>query len=79
MAKTLDEMILENPKAVFIVDNDCWWMYASEESYGSGDTYIACDGTHGDWLASGYGSGCAYGGDILQALARIVGVKVESV
>ncbi|MCG7932123.1 MAG: hypothetical protein N0E44_18995 [Candidatus Thiodiazotropha lotti] len=27
----------------------------------------------------GYGSGCCYGGDILQALAQIVGLKVESV
>lgn len=27
----------------------------------------------------GYGSGCCYGGDILQALAVIVGIKVESV
>lgn len=27
----------------------------------------------------GYGSGNCYGGDILQALAKIVGVKVESV
>jgi len=27
----------------------------------------------------GYGSGNCYGGDILQALAKIVGIKVESV
>jgi len=27
----------------------------------------------------GYGSGNCYGGDILQALAAIVGVRVESV
>jgi hypothetical protein len=30
-------------------------------------------------LGSGYGSGNCYGGDILQALAKIVGVKIESV
>lgn len=82
--KDLVKLIKANPGAVFTVDNDCWWMHRARKKGESieswqetgelanyEDVKVLGDG--------GYGSGCCYGGDILQALAKIVGVKVESV
>lgn len=90
MKDDLVELIRQNPGAIFTVDNDCWWMHkappkpveeSSDEEYDNWrDTdEIASDDSvlaKGD---GGYGSGHCYGGDILQALAEIVGVKIESV
>lgn len=74
--KSLVQLIKDNPGAVFTVDNDCWWM--NRKDAGEDDEPLATDSTH-PGPDVGYGSGCRYGGDILQALAKIVGVKVESV
>lgn len=87
--KDLVQLIRDNPGAVFTVDNDCWNMkppppkpvleMTDAEWDAWSDTRLADDRdviTIGD---GGYGSGCSYGGDILQALAVIVGVKIESV
>lgn len=77
--KTLVQLINENPGAVFVVDNDCWWMHpAGDWDEDEDRPILANDRTH-PMGHSGYGSGNCYGGDILQALAQIVGVKVESV
>jgi hypothetical protein len=40
---------------------------------------IACDADVKPLGDGGYGSGSCYGGDILQALAQIVGIKIRSV
>jgi len=87
--KNLVEIIKQNPGCVAIVDNDCWTLYkVHPESFDSDDD------DYDDWLLAnelandsdiqrlgdgGYGSGHCYGGDLLQALAAIVGIKVESV
>lgn len=91
--KDLVEVIKQNPGCVAIVDNDSWTLYR-ENPYGpnsapSEDDWDAFSKwEEGNELAnsgevvvrgSGYGSGHCYGGDILQALAEIVGVKIESV
>lgn len=72
--KDLVQLIKDNPDATFMVDNDCWWMLAAD-----GETELANDGEVISLGDGGYGSGHCYGGDILQALAKIVGVKIESV
>ena len=89
MAKDLVQLIRDNPGAVFVVDNDCWWMRPAppkpveEMTDDEWDDYdeitLARDGEVIELGDGGYGSGCRYGGDILQALAAIVGVKIESV
>lgn len=86
MKKDLAQIIRDNPGCVAIVDNDCWWLYKSHPNN-------APDDCPDEWLAKnelansgnvkrvgdGYGSGNRYGGDILQALAQIVGIAVDSV
>lgn len=81
MTRTIDlvELIKANPNAVFTVDNDCWWVHRSREAIENGEPSIADDRKVIELGDGGYGSGCNYGGDILQALAKIVGVTVESV
>lgn len=89
MKHDLKKLIEENPGAIFTVDNDHWRMRKAphkplddmtdeewEEYHESGELANANNVIA---KGSGYGSGCSYGGDILQALAEIVGVKVESV
>jgi hypothetical protein len=86
MKDDLAELIRQNPGAVFQVDNDCWMMFAApskpreemtDEEYDSWSMeVIARDGT----VKSNFGGhGHVYGGDILQALSEIVGVKIEGV
>ena len=78
----LAKWINENPGATFTVDND-WWTAVpkgaiEDENTGEYEGSINAE----DVIAKGdggYGSGHCYGGDILQALAEIVGVKIESV
>ncbi len=77
--KDLVKLIKKHPNAVFTVDNDCWYMHKSQKSKDAGDEYIASDGDVKSLGDGGYGSGNCYGGDILQALAKIVGVEIESV
>jgi hypothetical protein len=83
----LAEIIKSNPGCFAEVDNDCWTLFrASPEDIDTADDYeevlkdleIASSDTHSDPFG-GYGSGNCYGGDLLQALARIVGIRVESV
>lgn len=81
--KDLAAIIKANPGCIAIVDNDCWTLYSREyaemEDHEGAEKYeLANDGDVAP-LGAGYGSGNCYGGDILQALAQIVGVKVESV
>jgi hypothetical protein len=76
--KDLVQIIRDNPGCLAIIDNDDWWIWRDEAHRESGEPPIA---TADEVLSigSGYGSGCSYGGDILQALALIVGITVESV
>ena len=86
--KDLVQIVRDNPGCRFTVDNDAWYVTPALPKPESemtdqdwDDLYerkLACDE---DVIArgSGYGSGCCYGGDILQALAEIVGVHIESV
>ena len=78
--KDLVQIIRDNPGCIAVIDNDCWWLWRDEAHRDSDDGEpLASDGevkTLGD---GGYGSGNCYGGDILQALAVIAGVRVESV
>lgn len=76
--KDLVQIIRDNPGCIATIDNDGWWINSKEDPHGDpivSDSDIAY-GSLGD---GGYGSGNSYGGDILQALAIIVGIKVESV
>lgn len=88
--KDLVKLIRENPGARFMVDNDSWWMLKrlpenfEELSQDQKDSFEEsadlCNESDVKSLGDGgYGSGNCYGGDILQALAVIVGVSIESV
>lgn len=88
--KNLVEVIKANPGCVAIIDNDSWWLYREHPSGGPDEdspnretwekaNEIANYGNVKEIGDGGYGSGNCYGGDILQALAVIVGIKVESV
>lgn len=84
--KDLVAIIKANPGCVAVVDNDCWTLYRQEYATLDPVTQQAVEelaladqsdiAPLGD---GGYGSGNCYGGDLLQALAKIVGIKVESV
>lgn len=76
MKKDLVEFIKKNPNGTFFIDNDCWFFQDNDDVDGE---KILCDGDFTAPGDGGYGSGNCYGGDILQALAVIVGIKVESV
>ena len=86
----LVEIIKANPGCIATIDNDYWILHAApskplhemsedehEEWYESGE--IAHSGKVKPLGDGGYGSGNCYGGDILQALAIIVGISIESV
>jgi hypothetical protein len=88
----LADLIRQNPGAIFEVDNDCWTMLAApskprdemtdEERDAWSEQVIANDGTVADdsgGRGGRGGRGHVYGGGILQALAVIVGVKIEGV
>lgn len=53
--------------------------YSEKADKWEADNILARDSDDLVSLGEGYGSGCCYGGDILQALAVIVGIKIESV
>ena len=78
----LVEIIKANPGCHAIVDNDDWTLYKTDpadldDDQDEGNELANAD-SHGA-IDCGYGSGNCYGGDLLQALSRIVGIKVESV
>lgn len=80
--KDLVQIIRDNPGATAVIDNDWWGLYKrppSEVEDDESNELITCDDDFKPLGDGGYGSGCTYGGDILQALAVIVGLKVESV
>ena len=91
MAKDLVKIIQANPGCVAIVDNDCWTLYKQhpDENPHEEDGDESCakwdkknelaNNRNVKQIGDGYGSGNCYGGDILQALAKIVGVEIESV
>lgn len=88
--KDLVQIIRDNPGCVAVIDNDCWILHRKDpndcpfQEEGAADAWhqsnMLCDDSSVARLGDGgYGSGPTYGGDILQALAIIVGIKVESV
>jgi hypothetical protein len=88
--KDLVQVIKDNPGCIATVDNDCWWIHKAPPKpvdEMTGEEYddwqesgeIACDADVKPLGDGGYGSGSCYGGDILQALAQIVGIKIRSV
>lgn len=93
MKQDLVQLIKDNPNAVAVIDNDYWKLlrepwennpYDEETEYEKYDEWerenkIADDRSIEPLGDGGYGSGNEYGGDILQALAKIVGLRVESV
>jgi hypothetical protein len=81
--KDLVAIIKANPGCIAIVDNDGWTLFSHEYATQEDDDYdkyaLANDSDVAPRGDGGYGSGNCYGGDLLQALAEIVGVKIESV
>lgn len=86
--KDLVQIIRDNPGCVAIIDNDSWTLWKKHPNkQGESEEYddfesenMLCDDGEVKALGDGgYGSGPTYGGDILQALAIIVGIKIESV
>jgi hypothetical protein len=85
--KDLVQIIRDNPGCFAIIDNDCWHLFKrepTEEELEADDSWhennlLARDGEVEELGDGGYGSGHCYGGDLLQALAVIVGITVESV
>jgi hypothetical protein len=87
--KDLVEIIKANPGAVAVIDNDSWTLWKQHPDNAPDDDNELDDWEAENKLASdddieplgdgGYGSGNCYGGDVLQALALIVGIRVESV
>lgn len=92
--KDLVKIIKKNPCCVARVDNNFWVLYKEDPDnnpHKDDDNYDKYDmWEHANTLATsdddlviygdgGYGSGNTYGGDLLGALAAIVGVKIESV
>ncbi|TIL91426.1 MAG: hypothetical protein E5Y73_17265 [Mesorhizobium sp.] len=92
--KDLVQIIRDNPGCVATIDNDHWSIHKKcpsenpHEEDGYMDDWNKWEMENELVSASdeilplgdgGYGSGNCYGGDILQALAKIVGIKVESV
>jgi hypothetical protein len=88
--KNLVQIIRDNPGCVAIVDNDSWSLYKShpnnvdwsevdEDEWYKTNELASSEDAFNDLPMDGYGAGNCYGGDILQALARIVGITVESV
>lgn len=91
--KDLVQIIRDNPGCIATIDNDCWSLAKVAPEPEGFDGWN--DDRQDAWRKSlklatsndeflplgddGYESGGCYGGDILQALAVIVGIKVESV
>ena len=68
----LAEIIMRNPGCKAVISDDNWWLYdRNGEELANPDDVIE--------YGYGYGSGRDHGGDVLQALASIVGLIVESV
>ena len=93
MPKDLVQIIRDNPGCVAEIDNDMWvlrkyvpvpadfdkWRDDEQEAWWQSQVLASSDEDIVPLGDGGYGSGNCYGGDVLQALAQIVGIKVESV
>lgn len=80
MKKDLVQIIKDNPGCVAQIDNDCWWLYSAEEWEKTYESECEPTPLATDRDVAPFGNrGHVYGGDILQALAVIVGVRIESV
>lgn len=91
LMKDLVQIIKDNPGCTAIIDNDCWqlvktndppedsknWTFEEEDEWYEAQKLASSNDDIVE-RGSGYGSGNCYGGDILQALAEIVGLKIES-
>ena len=90
--KSLVQIIKDNPGCIAEIDNDCWTLKKSDypdnfddlnspaqDRWIKANELASSDDEFTDVEHCGYGSGNCYGGDILQALAKIVGIRVESV
>lgn len=80
--KDLAQIIRDNPGCFAIVDNDSWTLYLCDPTLVDDAESVelaTSDDTFEGLPQDGYGAGSCYGGDLLQALAQIVGIKVESV
>ena len=90
--KDLVQIIRDNPGCTAVIDNDYWVLLRAppkpedemtEDDWDAfdddPDTELAQSGDVMELGDGGYGSGHCYGGDLLQALAIIVGIKVRSV
>ena len=73
--KDLVHIIRDNPGCIATIDNDSWTLGDRDRKLVLADSEDELESL-GD---GGYGSGNCYGGDILQALAQIVGILVVSV
>jgi hypothetical protein len=89
----LVQVIRDNPGCVATIDNDCWRLRKSDSLPSDFDNWTAESqdkfieeitlATSRDEIAyvkgaGDYGGGGCYGDDILMALAKIVGIKVNS-
>ena len=91
--KDLVQIIKANPGCVAEIDNDYWSLKRTttppkdfdnlsdeaQEQWWRDQEIASSEDSDLVHRGEGYGSGNCYGGDILQALAEIVGIKVESV
>lgn len=89
--KDLVQIIKDNPGCIAQIDNDCWflmkpypegydkWSEGDQEEWSENAELASSNDDLKPLGDGGYGSGNCYGGDILQALAIIVGIQVESV
>lgn len=92
MRKDLAQIIRDNPGCKATIDNDCWWLskrtpepeefdnwgYESQEQWHESQE-LATSGDDFTHECNTYQTGNCYGGDLLQVLANMVGVEIESV
>jgi hypothetical protein len=91
--KDLAQIIRDNPGCIATIDNDCWtlaknepyppdfdkWDYKKQDEWRESLELASSSDTFKPFSGETYQSGSCYGGDILLALAEIVGIKIESV
>lgn len=89
--KDLVAIIKANPGCTAVIDNDSWelikkkpvafdsWDGEKQDEWLEKATLVNSHDTIKPLGDGGYGSGNCYGGDILCALAAIVGINIESV
>jgi hypothetical protein len=92
-AKDLVQIIRDNPGCVAVIDNDSWtlrkdtsppadydkWTWQEQDKWEQSQELASSEDKLKPLGMESYQDGACYGGDILVALAIIVGIKVESV